>query len=80
MKLKEVLIGTRNPDKTDRIRYGLSIGGIIALSLPRDIGEVDIEETGSSPQENARLKAIFYARTAGQLTLAADSALFIKVM
>ena len=57
-----VLIGTTNPAKITRFEEFLPDSGITFLTL-KDLGiTAEPEETGTSPEENARLKAAFYGR------------------
>lgn len=58
----KVLIGTTNPAKVKRFEDFLPDSGIEFLTL-RDLGITEEpEETGASPEENARIKAAFYGR------------------
>lgn len=75
----QLLYGTYNPAKLQVMRRNLSSIAIslIGLSeLPHPPKEV--EETGSNPLENARIKAIAYRDWAGMPTLAADSGLYLE--
>jgi len=74
---KKLLLGTTNQTKLDRLRA-------IAQSLPvqlvslRDLGiEAEVDEIGSTPEENALLKARAYFSRSSIATVAIDSALFI---
>ncbi|MDR0898401.1 MAG: hypothetical protein LBN04_11175 [Oscillospiraceae bacterium] len=74
----QLLYGTYNPAKLDWMRQvlaGLDIEliGLRDLPAPPD----DAAETGETPPENARIKAIAYRDATGLTTLAADSALYL---
>lgn len=58
----KVLIGTTNPAKVTRFEDFLPDSGIEFLTL-KDLGiTAEPEESGASPEENARIKAAFYGR------------------
>ena len=58
----KVLIGTTNPAKVTRFEEFLPDSGIEFLTL-KDLGiTAEPEETGKSPEENARIKAAFYGK------------------
>ena len=58
----KVLIGTTNPAKVTRFEEFLPDCGIEFLTL-KDLGiTAEPEETGNSPEENARIKAAFYGQ------------------
>ncbi len=72
-----LILGTRNRKKREEIvailgDLGLTFGD---LSERPDVPEV--EETGSTFEENARLKAIAFAKATGEWTLAEDSGLVV---
>ena len=57
-----VLIGTTNPAKVTRFEEFLPNSGIEFLTL-KDLGiTAEPEESGESPEENARIKAAFYGK------------------
>jgi len=71
----KVLIGTKNPHKLEECRRILGdIPGIEWLTF-RERPFPEVEETGSTLEENARLKAVSLARITGLPTLAEDSGL-----
>lgn len=77
---KELLIATHNPGKLREFRELLA-GTPYHLAGLADVGiEEDIEETGASFEENARLKALAYAKQSGLLTLADDSGLEVEAL
>ena len=57
-----VLIGTTNPAKVTRFEEFMPDSGIKFLTL-KDLGiTAEPEESGESPEENARIKAAFYGK------------------
>lgn len=75
-----LLIATTNPNKLRE--YAAIFAGLpLELRTLRDQGiDEDVEETGATFAENARLKAAFYAARSGLLTLADDSGLEIHAL
>lgn len=74
----KLLIASRNEGKVSIYKELLKDSGIEVLSL-RDIGnETNVEETGKTTIENARLKALAYAKETGMTVLANDSGLTIE--
>ncbi len=76
----EVLLATKNPGKVRELRE-------IAADLPfvwRSLAEfpalLDADECGATFAENARLKALHYARLTGLATLADDSGLEVDAL
>jgi len=75
-----ILIASSNPGKLREIIALLSPLEIEPLS-PRDIGLViDVQETGTTYAENARLKALAYQCASGLPVLADDSGLEVDVL
>jgi XTP/dITP diphosphohydrolase len=76
----QILLATRNEGKILELRRSLNELPIDLISLDRfpDVGEV--EESGSSFAENARMKASGYARQCGMQTLADDSGLEVAAL
>ena len=78
--MKKVLLATTNSGKM-REMAALLAGLPVELVSPDAVADVtDVEETGSTFMENARLKASGYARQAGSLTIADDSGLEIAAL
>lgn len=80
-----LLVATTNKGKLREIQSaleGVTIGGtpLDVRLLPDDAGIAAPEETGSTFAENARLKALYYARATGMLTVAEDSGLEIDAL
>jgi len=71
--MREVLIATTNKGKLREIRRILSEAPVALKTLADFPGIEAPEETGLSFDENARLKAFYYARATGFPTLAEDS-------
>jgi XTP/dITP diphosphohydrolase len=76
----KILVATHNPGKLKELTVLLA-GFPAEFVLLDDIGIHDeIEETGSTFEENARLKASGYAQRSGLLTLADDSGLEVDAL
>ena len=76
--MKELLIATKNPGKIGEISSWLMSLGIPFKTL-RDFPEVaDVEETGETFEENAKLKAREYCEATGLPTLADDGGFEIE--
>jgi len=78
--MKKLLIATNNPGKLAEYRELLA-GLPVRLTSPADEGiDLDVEESGSSFQENAVLKARAFAEISGLPTLADDSGLEVMAL
>jgi XTP/dITP diphosphohydrolase len=78
--VRRLLIATTNEGKLREIRLLLNACDV-SLATLRDLPPVEEpEETGATFQENARLKARYYARYSGLLTVAEDSGLVIDAL
>lgn len=72
---KKLLVATRNSGKVREFSRMLSGLNLDVVGLD-DVGiDIEVEETGSTFEENAVLKARAYAEASGELTLADDSGL-----
>lgn len=72
------LYGTSNPSKLEHMEKMLE-GLNVKLLCLKDLGiELDVEECGNSPLENARIKAIAYYKVSGIPTFSCDSGLYIE--
>jgi len=77
--MQELTIATTNPHKVDEISAVLGQLGIRCLPLGRsDIPEPD--ESGATFEENARIKAVAYARALGCMVLADESGLEVDAL
>lgn len=78
--MKKLLIATTNPGKLAEIKRFLGDVPIELIGL-RDVGIIDtVEETGKTFEENALLKAKFYAQKSGLPTLADDGGFEIDAL
>jgi len=78
--MAELLLASQNPGKLAEMRL-LAAGLPFEVKGPRDLGIHDApEETGTSFLENARIKALAYARLSGRLTVADDSGLSVDAL
>ena len=78
--MPQLLIATSNEGKVAELR-GLLAGCGWEIVAPRDIGlALDVEETGATYSENARLKAAAFSRAAGLPALAEDSGLEVDAL
>lgn len=74
-----LLYGTGNPAKLASMRRhldgtGIELVGLVDMAQPPQA----VDESGSSPQENARLKALAYYRQYGVATFSCDSGLYFE--
>jgi XTP/dITP diphosphohydrolase len=75
-----LLLATNNAGKVKEF-HSLLLGIPFKLVTPKEIGiEMDVEETGTTYEENARLKACALARESGLITLADDSGLEVNAL
>lgn len=81
--MNKLLIATHNPAKKEELRNGFSTlthSGINLLSLNELNIEIDPEETGTTFEENAKLKAEYFAQLSGLPTLADDGGIEIDAL
>ena len=79
-EMMKLLIATNNPGKIKEYQ-DLLAGLPLELTYPaQESLDIEVDETGGSFAENARLKAIAYARVSGLLTLADDSGLEVDAL
>ena len=82
MRMRKLLIATSNPGKLREMRDALGSVPFEIVSL-EDVDpavRADVEETGTTFEENARLKAKAYGDRSGLLTLADDSGLEVDAL
>jgi XTP/dITP diphosphohydrolase len=75
-----LLVATTNPDKVREIRGILAGLDVTLLTLAGLPAVAPPEETGQTFEENARLKALYYAGATGLLSVAEDSGLEIDAL
>ncbi len=73
--MKTLIIGTKNTAKIKQIAGAIQSLNIEVTGLPDSIE--DATENGSTAQENARIKSIFYSRVLGDMVLSMDNALYL---
>ena len=74
----KILIGTNNTHKAQEIRDMLPEFEIVR---PKDIGlDLDVDENGTTFEENAVIKAKAFAEASGMVTLADDSGLEVECL
>ncbi|MDQ2726600.1 MAG: RdgB/HAM1 family non-canonical purine NTP pyrophosphatase [Actinomycetota bacterium] len=71
------VLATANPDKAREI--GEILGGSIHL-LPRPADVPDVEETGATLEDNARLKAVALVQATGAAAIADDTGLEVDAL
>lgn len=76
----ELILGTGNQHKVIELREMLPQGSLRLLSLKDIAGAIDVDETGSTFGENARLKATVQAKHLKQWVLAEDSGLSVDAL
>ena len=78
--MKKLLLATTNPGKLKEIT-GILDGVPIELVTLNDLGSIaEPEETGATFAENARLKARYYSKATGLVSVADDSGIEIDVL
>ncbi len=70
----ELIYGTHNPSKIAQVQDALRNTDIHVVGLGGI--DIEVEEDGKTPEENARKKAIEYAKVAGRPVLSMDAALY----
>lgn len=78
--MRALLIATTNRHKLEEYQAIFSDLPYQLLSLNDIQLDLDVEETGTTFQENAEIKALTYANTSGMLSLADDSGLEIDAL
>ena len=76
----KLLVATTNPGKIREIGYLLAGIPYALTTLAEEGVDFEVEETGDTYEENARLKAMAYAQASGLITLADDSGLEVEAL
>jgi XTP/dITP diphosphohydrolase len=74
------VIATANPDKLAEIHAILADAAINAVLVERPPDAPEVDETGATLEENARLKAVTIARHTGTAALADDTGLEVDAL
>jgi XTP/dITP diphosphohydrolase len=74
------VLATANPDKAAEIDAVLRDSGVPVILEPRDASLPDIEETGSTLEDNARLKAAAICARTGLPAIADDTGLEVDAL
>ena len=79
MKSLKLLYGTGNPAKLSSMKQALAPVGIELIGLKdMQTAAPDVDESGSSPLENARIKALAYFKHYGVPVFSCDSGLYFN--
>lgn len=77
----ELLVATQNQGKVKEYQRLLSDVSVEIIGLHDvGLGDLDVEETGTTFEENALLKAKVYAEASGKIALADDSGLVVDAL
>ena len=74
----ELVLASSNPEKSAEIRAILGAAGIVVFPRPADVPEV--EETGETLVDNARLKAVALCAATGRAAVADDTGLAVEAL
>ncbi len=76
--MKEIIVGTANPAKVEKVKHALSGLEVYVRGMEGEIEKgFSVEETGNTALENARIKALAYSKQVGKPVLSSDSAVYI---
>jgi XTP/dITP diphosphohydrolase len=73
-----LLLGTTNSGKAQRLAQMLSDLPLTLLTAAELGIRVNVRETGTTPEQNARLKATAFCAASGEMTLADDAGLWLN--
>jgi XTP/dITP diphosphohydrolase len=76
----KLVLATANPDKAREITEVLRDAGVAIELLPRPADVDEVEETGATLEENARLKAVALCEATGLPALADDTGLEVDAL
>jgi XTP/dITP diphosphohydrolase len=80
LKIEKLIAATRNLKKLRELRRLLEGVGLEVISLEGFSGLTEVEETGTTFEENARLKALSYSEQTGLPCVADDSGLEVEAL
>lgn len=80
--MTKLLVGTNNPGKiAEYAELLIDLPATLEVTSPARAGlALEVEESGDSFEENARIKALAYARASGLVSLADDSGLEVDAL
>ncbi|HLM19856.1 MAG TPA: RdgB/HAM1 family non-canonical purine NTP pyrophosphatase [Acidimicrobiia bacterium] len=76
----KLVLATANPDKADEIRAVLLDAGLDVALVPRPADVPEIDETGTTLEDNARLKAVALCEATGLPAVADDTGLEVDAL
>jgi len=76
----KLVLATANPDKAAEIRAVLLDAGLDVELVPRPESVPDVDETGSTLEDNARLKAVALCEATGLPAVADDTGLEVDAL
>jgi XTP/dITP diphosphohydrolase len=76
----KLVLATANPDKADEIRAVLVDAGLDVELVPRPADVPEIDETGTTLEDNARLKAVALCEATGLPAVADDTGLEVDAL
>jgi XTP/dITP diphosphohydrolase len=74
------VLATANPDKAAEIEAVLGGSGLPIEFVPRPVGVPEVDETGDTLEDNARLKAVAVCEATGTATIADDTGLEVDAL
>ena len=77
---EQFILATANPDKVREITAVLADAGVDIELLPRPSGAPDVDETGDTLEDNARLKAAALCVATGLPAIADDTGLEVEAL
>jgi XTP/dITP diphosphohydrolase len=75
-----LVLATANPDKAEEIRFVLHDAGVDVDLVPRPAGVPEVDESGETLEENARLKAVALSDATGLPAVADDTGLSVDAL
>jgi XTP/dITP diphosphohydrolase len=76
----QLVLATANPDKAAEIRAVLEDAGLAVELVPRPHDVPDVDETGTTLEDNARLKAVALCEATGLPAVADDTGLEVDAL
>ena len=76
----KLVLATANPDKAEEIRFVLRDAGVDVDLVGRPAGVPEVDETGETLEENARLKAVALCDATGLPAVADDTGLSVDAL